>query len=50
MTTSPDRCAASRTSAACAASEANGFSDSTCLPAATAARFHGPCKALGSGL
>ena len=35
---------------ASSAVEANGFSDSTCLPAATAARFHGPCSALGSGL
>ena len=29
---------------------ANGFSVSTCFPAAIAARFHGPCQALGSGL
>ncbi len=43
-------CAAARTSAASSAVEANGFSESTCLPASTAARFHGPCSALGSGL
>jgi hypothetical protein len=49
MTVTPAARAASRTSAASSAFEANGFSDSTCLPAATAARFHGPCSAFGSG-
>ena len=46
----PAFCAASRTSAASSAVEANGFSVSTCLPAAIAAWFHGACRLLASGL
>ena len=42
--------AASRTSAASVALLADGFSVSTCRPAATAARFQGPWRLLGSGL
>src|ERR671928_157890 len=41
MTITPARAAASRTSRASTASLAKGFSVSTCLPASTAARFHG---------
>jgi hypothetical protein len=50
MKTVPAFPAASRTSAASRALLADGFSDSTCLPAARAARFHGPCRPLASGL
>jgi hypothetical protein len=42
--------AAAATSRACAALEVNGFSQSTCLPAASAASVHRACNPLGSGL
>ncbi len=50
MTTSPDAWAATATSAASAAFAVNGFSHSTCLPAAIARSVHGACRELGSGL
>ncbi len=45
-----DAATASRTARASAALLADGFSLSTCLPAAIARRFHGPCSPFGSGL
>jgi len=50
MMLTPAASAASATSRASSALAANGFSLSTCLPARTAARFHGPCSAFASGL
>ncbi len=50
MKTVPAFAAASRTSAASSALLAEGFSVRTCLPAARATRFHGPCRPLASGL
>ncbi len=50
MTTTPADLAASATSAASASFEANGFSQSTCLPAAIARSVHGACSEFGSGL
>lgn len=50
MNTVPALATASWTSAASAASLADGFSVRTCLPAWTAARFHGPCRLLANGL
>jgi hypothetical protein len=50
MTTRPEAAAASATRAASAALDANGFSHSTCFPAAMAVSVHGPCREFGSGL
>ena len=50
ITTSPEAEAASATCAASSAFDANGFSHSTCFPAAIARSVHGPCSEFGSGL
>ena len=50
ITTSPEAEAACATCAASSAFDANGFSHSTCLPAAMARSVHGPCSEFGSGL
>jgi hypothetical protein len=50
MTTRPAASVASATRSASAALDANGFSHSTCLPAAIARSVHGACSELGSGL
>lgn len=50
MKTTPDAATASRTRRASAASSADGFSASTCLPASAARTFHSACSELGSGL
>ena len=50
MTTRPEAAAASATRAASASLDANGFSHSTCFPAAMAISVHGPCREFGSGL
>ncbi len=50
MTTRPEAAAASATHAASRALPANGFSHSTCFPAAIAVSVHGPCMEFGSGL
>jgi hypothetical protein len=50
ITTRPEAEAASATHAASSALDANGFSHSTCFPAAIARSVHGPCSEFGSGL
>ena len=50
ITTRPESEAACTTCAASSAFDANGFSHSTCFPAAIARSVHGPCSELGSGL
>ena len=50
ITTSPEAAAASATCTASPELDANGFSHSTCFPAAIARSVHGPCSEFGSGL
>ena len=50
MNFTPEAFTASRTSRASGALLAEGFSLKTCLPAAIARRFHGPCRPFGRGL
>jgi hypothetical protein len=50
ITTRSDFALSSAISRASAALAVNGFSHNTCLPAASAARVHLPCKSFGRGL
>jgi hypothetical protein len=50
ITTRPESSAAWTTCAASSALDVNGFSHSTCFPAAIARSVHGPCSEFGSGL
>ena len=50
ITTSPVRSATAATASASAAFAVNGFSQSTCFPASSAAIVQCPCRPFGSGL